>query len=251
MTTRPTFPAGVEGSVCSSYIASLDRPSNGDGAEPPAPIAKRYAKAAIPPAVRPFAVEALTNAIRPWARRRARRLARGSSVRIHLGSGDVLKQGWINVDLVGHRTELVWNLRQKLPFGAGTVDAIFHEHLLEHVAVQDGFRLLCDSHRVLKPGGVLRIGVPDAEEYARSYVAGGEGFIARVRPGRPTPLLALIEAFYSWGHKAMYDFATLELMLRSSGFSTVERSAFGCSRIEPSPDSPPRKDETLYVEAVK
>jgi hypothetical protein len=49
----------------------------------------------------------------------------------------------------------------------------------------------------------------------------------------------------------MYDFETLEVMLREVGFAVVKRSAFGEGRLTPSPDSEGRRQETLYVEAIK
>lgn len=48
----------------------------------------------------------------------------------------------------------------------------------------------------------------------------------------------------------MYDFETLERACREAGFDVVERSASGEGRIVPCPDTPSRRDETLYVDAV-
>jgi len=40
-------------------------------------------------------------------------------------------------------------------------------------------------------------------------------------------------------------------VLTAAGFEQVERMDFGASRISPCPDSPHRRDETLYVEAIR
>lgn len=64
----------------------------------------------------------------------------------------------------------VWDLRRGIPCADGTVDAVYHSHFLEHVDRDAVPTLLREIHRVLKPGGIHRIAVPDLEVLARSYV---------------------------------------------------------------------------------
>jgi hypothetical protein len=97
---------------------------------------------------------------------------------------------------------------------------------------------------------VLRVGVPDAGEYLRSYAGDGQ-FVNSVRPGRPTTLLAVQELFYLHGHRTMFDFDTLAFLCRAAGFPVVERRRFGEGRLVPNPDGEHRRRETLYVECVK
>jgi SAM-dependent methyltransferase len=157
----------------------------------------------------------------------------------------------VNVDLIGDRGDLVWDVRRPLPFPNETVDAIFHEHLLEHLRAREGFAFLLDSERVLRPGGVLRVGVPDAGAYTGSDLRDRHAFLERLRPGRPTPLLAMQEVFYEPDHHTMYDFETLAYFLRAAGFPDPEQRAFGESCLSPCPDSQHREAETLWVEAIK
>ncbi len=192
-----------------------------------------------------------TSAIRPVESRRARRLSRRAPLLLHLGSGPFRKDDWVNIDLAGHPVDLRWNLEHPLPFAADSVDGIFHEHLLEHLPIAAGFDFLCANRRLLRPGGVLRVVVPDAGAYLRSYSADGEGVITQLRPDRPSDLLAVNELFYGYTHVAMYDEATLGLLLRAAGFETIERCGFGESRLDPCPDSEHRRPESLYMEAVR
>jgi predicted SAM-dependent methyltransferase len=214
-------------------------------------VMKRVARQVVPGSARPFIAAALTDLVRPRERRKAARLSQRDPLLLHLGSASLRKPGWVNVDLIGHRGELAWNLSRPLPFASDSADGIFHEHLIEHLTLKDGLGLNEECYRVLKPGGVLRIGVPDALAYARAYACGEPEFIERYRPGRPTPLLALLEAFYSWGHKTMYDFELLLLLCRAAGFEQIEQRRFGESRIQPSQDSEHRRLESIYVEAIK
>jgi predicted SAM-dependent methyltransferase len=194
---------------------------------------------------------ALTTAVLPTQRRRAASLSKRRPLLLHLGSAGNRLDRWVNIDMLrpGRSLDLYWDLRRGIPFGSGSVDAIFAEHLFEHLTLDDGIRLLSECRRVLAPSGVVRIGVPDLDRYVASYL-GDDDLIDIVRPGRPTRAMALGEPFFLHGHRTMYDFETLQYALEKSGFDVVERSKSGSGRIDPSPDSPLRRAETLYVEAT-
>jgi SAM-dependent methyltransferase len=212
---------------------------------------RKVAKRLVPPKFHYGVRRVVTAVLVPRERRRARQLARRFPLLLHLGFGGYRKEGWVNVDLIGDRGDLVWDVRRPLPFPNETVDAIFHEHLLEHLLAREGFALLLDSVRVLRPGGILRVGVPDAGAYTSLDPNDRQGFLERVRPGRPTPLLAMQEVFYEPDHHTMYDFETLAYFLRAAGFPDPEHRGFGESRLSPCPDSEHREAETLWVEAIK
>ena len=206
----------------------------------------------LPPQMRPVARDALHAVRVRLATRRSRRDTRALHApvprRLHLGCATVYKQGWINIDQLGPGVDFEWDLRRPLPIADGSVDAIFHEHLLEHLPPTEGLALTRECHRLLRPGGILRIGVPDFGRYARSYVDGGS-FVDTVRPDLPTPLLALSEVAYHYGHRSLWDEATLVGLLEEIGFR-ARACDFGESVLDPAPDSEHRKDETLYVEAT-
>jgi hypothetical protein len=64
-----------------------------------------------------------------------------------------------------------------------------------------------------------------------------------------TPLLAVAEVAYGYGHRSLWDSETLVALMGHFGIHAAER-AFGESRLEPCPDSARRRDESLYVEGV-
>lgn len=89
---------------------------------------------------------------------------------------------WINVDTL--REQLVigtperdnldaepnyveHDLRETLPWHDDSVDGILAQHLLEHLPCHDAVRLLAECRRVLVPGGVVVVSVPDAEYFLR------------------------------------------------------------------------------------
>jgi predicted SAM-dependent methyltransferase len=194
-----------------------------------------------PTAARPFLRRAATNAARPYARLTIRRVER--PLRLHLGSGFRYLEGWLNVDLVGAKTDVWLDLERPLPIGPGEVEAIFSEHLWEHLTPESGFRLLTECHRVLRSGGVFRIAVPDAGARLKAYPQ-------RWRDGQMAPMSSINELFYGDRHKTMYDAETLREACRRAGFVEAEQRDFGESRLGPV-DSIGRGAESLYIEAVR
>ena len=65
---------------------------------------------------------------------------------------------------------MVYNLAKGIPFDAGSVDVVYHSHLLEHLDKNVALKFLVEVKRVLKPGGIHRIVVPDLEIACRNYI---------------------------------------------------------------------------------
>lgn len=66
---------------------------------------------------------------------------------------------------------IVHNLAKGIPFEDSSVDAVYHCHLFEHLDRDVAVRFLKEAHRVLKPGGIHRIVIPDFEALTRRYLA--------------------------------------------------------------------------------
>jgi len=65
---------------------------------------------------------------------------------------------------------MVHNLAQPLPFAADSVDVVYHSHLLEHLDRDTARAFLLEVKRVLRPGGIQRIVVPDMERACSTYI---------------------------------------------------------------------------------
>lgn len=65
---------------------------------------------------------------------------------------------------------LVHNLAKGIPFASNTVDVVYHSHMLEHLDREVAVAFLQEVKRVLRPGGVQRIVVPDLEQLCRTYL---------------------------------------------------------------------------------
>jgi predicted SAM-dependent methyltransferase len=173
-----------------------------------------------------------------------------------LGCGPAALADWVNVDIArGPRVDVVWDLRQGLPFPDESCSAIFSEHVIEHLSKEDAEKLLKECRRVLQTGGVLRLSTPDAERFLRSY-AGDRKFLAHPEFPREvdTPLDRINMMMREDGqHLWVYDSSSLLLLLRRVGFASAVEQPFGISqhpRMQ-NIDTPSRAFESFYVEAVK
>ena len=90
--------------------------------------------------------------------------------RLNLGCGSRYQEDWTNIDFVSSGTTVIaHDLRNRLPFGDNSFDVVYHSHVLEHFSPKDARKFLLECCRVLNPGGVLRVAVPDLEQIVREY----------------------------------------------------------------------------------
>lgn len=104
----------------------------------------------------------------------------------NFGCGTTFHAAWDNYD---HRPSSPGvrplDLRRPLPLADGVYEAVYSSHTLEHLPRNEVPRILSEFRRVLKPGGILRIVVPDLELMARTYLRGLE----RAAAGNPEGLV--------------------------------------------------------------
>ncbi|MFN0084181.1 MAG: class I SAM-dependent methyltransferase [Blastocatellia bacterium] len=177
-------------------------------------------------------------------------------LRVNLGCGYRPMDGWINVDRArGPKVQIVWDLERGLPFPENCVSAIFAEHIIEHVTKEAAERLLRECHRILEPGGVLRLSTPDAEKFLRSY-AGDRSFLRHPEFVRPidSPMDRVNQMMREEGqHLWSYDEELLAILLQRAGFTAIAVMPFGESA-HPAMrgiDFLQRAFESLYIEGVK
>ena len=203
-------------------------------------------------------------------------------MRLNLGCGAQLPGGWVNVDYalgariariplfraVNQRLRLFnmdWsdgivlhNLTHRFPWADSSVDAVYSSHTLEHMSREQGRDFLRQCCRVLKPGGVIRIVVPDLSSVVQRYLDGNlhaEDFVEALgvlyidSGGRWKNRLA---PFIQYPHKCMYDTPALVRCMSAAGFDARGRAPFD-SAIEGIADieMESRTREAVIVEGVK
>ena len=174
---------------------------------------------------------------------------------LNVGCGPHARREFFNIDYDFHDgVDLFHDLRKPLPMGEGLAEGLFSEHCLEHLTFEDARFAVYEFYRVLRPGGTLRVSVPDGEGYMSRYMA-REAQPYAASDGMAlgyTPMMSVNRIFYGSGHRFIYDFETLALLLTASGFKEVARVEFRKGR-DPALliDQEGRRAESLYVEAVR
>jgi predicted SAM-dependent methyltransferase len=178
---------------------------------------------------------------------------------VNIGCGPNVRSGFVNIDYCWNPgIDLVWDLCDGIPLSDNRYDGAFTEHCLEHIALDKCRFVLREIKRILKPGAILRVVVPDAGKYLDLYQARKTGSDdkfpyedQRVLSGLVTPMMIVNDVFRGHGHLYAYDAETLRTLLADAGFtgSRVERFGSG-AKADLLLDSPGRIIESLYVEAL-
>jgi predicted SAM-dependent methyltransferase len=217
--------------------------------------------------------------------RRGRRVmpekdGRDGLVKVNLGCGLAIAPGWTNVDASLNALVASWprwihkilyrlsgsnryysveqycdllecnvfvhhDLSHSIPLKDNTADFVYSSHFLEHLYKRDAVRLLTDSLRALKPGGVVRICIPDLAHAVAMYARGEK--------------TAMLENYFFVEdkesqlarHKYMYDFSLLKNVLEQIGFVDVIQCAYRKGLTPDIEILDNRPEETLFVEARK
>jgi predicted SAM-dependent methyltransferase len=160
--------------------------------------------------------------------KRARRDAQNDGLprRLHIGCGQQSIPGWINIDNQGlPGVDQVLDVRNGLPFRG--VSAIYAEHFLEHLELEEGLAFLRECRRVLSPEGTLRLSTPSLDWVLTTHYRW-----QNVSPeDRRLDCMRLNRAFHGWGHRFLYNDATLRSALRGAGFAQVSFHRYGESEV--------------------
>ena len=202
-----------------------------------------------------------------------RELEGEKGLKVHLGCGEDIRTGWVNVDLApilprgveptAHpdATFINHDLRRGLPLEEGSCDFIYSSHFFEHLEYEHGLRLMYDCYRALRPGGVFRIVLPDLRGFFGAYLRGEKEYLDELDPFVSAYLPAVAESgtktsidYVNFGvyqngeHKYIYDKEKLGLIFRKIGYSSVAPSSY---REGLDLDVPVRRRYSFYMEAVK
>lgn len=173
--------------------------------------------------------------------------------RLHVGCGRERLDGWVNIDsqdLPG--VDLVADVTRGLHFR--DCRAVFAEHFLEHLTIEQALDFLGEAHRALGDGGWLRLSTPNLEWILSALY--NRGFTPQ---GRMRSTLEVNRGFYAWGHRFLWDRCLLEEALTACGFAEIRWCTHGVSSVPflaglerhetyaDSPDLP----HVLIVEATK
>jgi predicted SAM-dependent methyltransferase len=130
-----------------------------------------------------------------------KRVRRTSPLRIVVGAGGLFDPGWIptDVDVLDILDLAHW----RRLFRENSIDALLAEHVWEHLTAEQGSRAAHNCYRFLRPGGYLRVAVPDGFHPDPQYIEG-------VRPGG--------SGAGAHDHKLLYNHESFRQLFESAGF---------------------------------
>lgn len=213
-----------------------------------------------------------------------------AKVRLNVGCGQTPTPGWKNYDnspsvllarrpitayvldklrmLNGWQKEFIafvqhsdirWaDVTKRIPEPDGSVEMVYSSHMLEHLDKAEAARFLQEVRRVLAPGGVFRLAVPDIRYLVHAYLQhrDADRFIEQTMLTRPKNVTWLQKLKYLWigdrHHVWMYDGDSLCKLLTAAGFHNAQVMTPGTTMI----DDPgelnlrEREPESVFVEAL-
>lgn len=198
--------------------------------------------------------------------------------RYHLGCGTNFLKGWLNINFWTHLDQgrlykdpndvkdtllLNHDLKLGVPAEDNSLDAVYHSHMLEHIAYEEGLQFLQKIYNALKPGGIHRLLVPDLQAFAKAYLSDDDLLLRKYQQhvlGKKSEIYQTKAAIFmgmlhNHEHKMGYDYETLHWALNRIGFKNIKQTLFQESAL---PDiktieyyEPVRAMESLCIECNK
>jgi predicted SAM-dependent methyltransferase len=176
-----------------------------------------------------------------------------SNVYLNVGCGPYPIKGFCNIDYGWFPGVHCFDIVKGIPLPADSVKGIFTEHCLEHIPYNACLAVLRDFRRMLQPGGVARIVVPDGELYCRNYVraVSGQPVDWPYREDNKLPMYYVNRIMHDHGHQFIYDFDTMREAMLIAGFREVYKRAYR-QGLDPKlqVEMEYRAVESLYVEGT-
>jgi SAM-dependent methyltransferase len=175
--------------------------------------------------------------------------------RLNWGCGPAPASGWINADRIpAPGVALCGDVRDGLPLPDGSVDYAVGMHALQDVPYLDVVPVLRELRRVLRPGGVLRLGLPDLDRALAAYARGDRDYF--YIPDAEAATLGgklIVQIIWYGSVRTPFTWEFARELLERAGYRRVVRCAFRLTASEHAAivELDNRERESLFVEAVR
>jgi SAM-dependent methyltransferase len=175
--------------------------------------------------------------------------------RLNWGCGGHTLPGWINSDQKEEPgVDLACDIAQGLPLETGSIDYAVSVHALPEVPLDRIVPVLQELRRVIKPGGILRLALPDLLKGVEAYRRGDRDyFLVPDEDAERLGAKLIVQLIWYGYSRTIFVPEFIEEMLQKAGFARVEHCGFR-QTTGPFPeivDLDNREAESLFVEAYK
>jgi predicted SAM-dependent methyltransferase len=132
---------------------------------------------------------------------------------LNLGGGNALFDRWLTAD-VSPRADVYMDVTAPIPVPDSAIDLVYMEEVIEHIPLNRATALLRECHRILRPGGHLRLTTPSLDYFARRALESAD-HVGEIN-----------SIFYDHGHRHIFSVAELQAHLMESGFVEVKPSSY-------------------------
>lgn len=129
------------------------------------------------------------------------KLTKNKPIKVVLGSSRKFQEGWIPTEI--YLLNMLNPHDWERYFPPESIDALLAEHVWEHLTREEGVIAANNMFKYLRPGGYLRVAVPDGFFMDQKY-------LGLVKPGGSGP--------GAQDHKILYNYKTLREVFGSAGF---------------------------------
>ncbi len=175
--------------------------------------------------------------------------------RLNWGCGGAGEPGWINSDIKeGPRIDVPGDILAGLPLEEDTFDYVVSIHALPELPLDAQVPALAELRRVLKPGGILRLALPDLLKGVDAYRRGERDYFLVPDEDADSIGAKLVTQLLWYGYsKTLFVADFVEEMLRRAGFREVRHVGYRETTTEHAQitELDNREAESLFVEAVK
>lgn len=182
-------------------------------------------------------------------------MAQSEIKRLNWGCGTWTVPGWINSDIKdGPGIDLSCDIRDGLPLETDSLEYVVSIHALPELPYPELVPVLQELRRVLQPGGVLRVSLPDLDTGIAAYQRGDRDyFLIPDEEVRRISSKLIVQLLWYGYSRTLFTHDFIEELLLKAGFREVRRCAYRQTN-SPHPgiiDLDNREQESLFVEAVK
>jgi predicted SAM-dependent methyltransferase len=157
--------------------------------------------------------------------------------KLQLGAGPHNLAGWLNTDIEPAAGQAYLDATKPFPLPDRSFHYVFSEHLIEHLDADDGVRMLQECRRILVPGGTVRIETPNLRRFIDLFDSSKSQDLRWYMTAKMTwhhwaPVavpesLILNHEMHAFGHRFLYDPATLRDALQQAGFDDIKEYGAG------------------------